>query len=340
MTAPRWPRLLLALAATLASLAGAELLSRAVAPTDFRKPPEPVPDDVWRGLLHRPSEIPGLAYELRPGREGRAQGAEVRTNAFGMRDDEPWSGTGPPPARIAILGDSFTFGFGVAADETYPNVLERRLEAELGAGAVEVLNLGVGGYSTRDEALVLRHRALAWDPGLVVVGYVLNDPEIDPIQPLHAYFQEVAWWQRSNLLRLAARVRWNRELARFGNDYVRSLHDPAGRKWRSVVESFASMAEAAGERSVPVLVAIFPMTEAKPWADYPYRDLHAQVAEAARAAGLEALDLLPAFEPVPGEALRVGPRDRHPNERAHALAAEAIRRWIAERVERIALTPG
>ena len=47
--------------------------------------------------------------------------------------------------RIVGLGDSFTFGTGVRAGETFLAELERQLAAERGAGRFEGLNLGVMG---------------------------------------------------------------------------------------------------------------------------------------------------------------------------------------------------
>ncbi|OGB95519.1 MAG: hypothetical protein A2Z31_05045 [candidate division NC10 bacterium RBG_16_65_8] len=49
--------------------------------------------------------------------------------------------------RIIALGDSLTYGYGVAAEEAYPAVLERELGKRF---AVEVLNLGVAGAQSAD----------------------------------------------------------------------------------------------------------------------------------------------------------------------------------------------
>ena len=64
-------------------------------------------------------------------RRTRIGAQTVTTNSFGMRDTEP----APPDAasirNILALGDSFTFGFGVEAHETYP---EGARAASRGAG--------------------------------------------------------------------------------------------------------------------------------------------------------------------------------------------------------------
>jgi lysophospholipase L1-like esterase len=79
--------------------------------------------------------------------------------------------------KILILGDSVTFGFGVACEETFPWLLEAILnhsglpENE----PVEVINSGVSGYSTYNELQLYRGRGRQSDPDLVVLALVLND---------------------------------------------------------------------------------------------------------------------------------------------------------------------
>ncbi|MGH7338227.1 MAG: SGNH/GDSL hydrolase family protein, partial [Myxococcota bacterium] len=313
LTTKRLFVLVLSATSLAVSLACAELLLRFFRPLGADGEPRRRPRPVWRELLHQRSAVPGLTYELAPNRREQSQGTMIRTNSFGMRDDEPRAAEGAPVRRIVVLGDSFTFGFGVRGDETYPNVLERLLDAETHDARFEVLNLGVGGYSTRDEALVLEHKGMRWNPELVVVGYVLNDPEIDPVQPLHQHFREPTWWQRLELGRLLASFESSLAIAFFGKgDYYEYLH-ARERKWRSVVLGFERIGAIAGARDVPVLVVIFPMT-GKPWAEYPYRELHRKVASLAREKRLEVLDLLDRYSSFPPGELIVAPGDSHPNE--------------------------
>jgi lysophospholipase L1-like esterase len=322
---PGVSKLALILTATAATLGVAEAGLRVLHPVPYRRPPAPLPDSTWRELLHRPSSVPGLPYELTPGRETYARGAPIRTNSFGMRDDEPRDRA---VRRIVALGDSFTFGFGVRGEDTYPNVLERLLEGA--PGVFEVLNLGVGGYSTRDEAIVFEHKALQWNPELAIVGYVLNDPEIDPDQPLQSHYQQPRWWQHVNLLRLAAQAKHALDVRISGNgDYFRYLHAPRGAKWRSVLEAFARIAATARARGIAALVVIFPFTRDEAWEAYPYRDLHDQVSRAARERGLHVLDLLDAFSRHPPRELMAGIGDGHPSTLGHEIAARAIRDWMA-----------
>ena len=132
-------------------------------PVQYMLPPAPIPNDTWRELLHRSSSIPGLSYELVPNKEKFSKGATIKTNSHGMRDDEPLDRDLDSACTVLVIGDSYTFGFGVEGHETYANILEELLKNNAPNKAVQVLNMGVGGYSSRDEALVLKHKGMEWN---------------------------------------------------------------------------------------------------------------------------------------------------------------------------------
>lgn len=301
----------------------AEIVLRVVEPV------APGPDEPWRNRIHRASAIPGLAYELNPGVRGRAFGVPIEINSLGMRGPERQGGDGAPRCVIAAVGDSFTFGFGVEGTKTWPSRLAERLAIDHGL-PTEVLNLGVGGYGTRDEAIVVRERAIPFEPDVIVVAYVLNDPETEPIQPLHAHFAEPSLARRSAVLRRIADGWRGAQIERRGaGDYVRFLHAPGSETWDSVVEGFGEIARHTEQAGVPATVAIFPLLGSASWSAYRYADLHDRVAGAALAAGLEVVDLLPAFATALPSAWAVDPRDPHPNDAGHEAAARALAEAVA-----------
>jgi lysophospholipase L1-like esterase len=110
-------------------------------------------------------------YELVPGFEGEVWGASVKINSHGIRDREYDVRKPAGTYRIAAIGDSITFGNRLAQELTY----SERLEGLFVDRAVEVLNLGVGGYDTLQEVARLEQVGLQFDPDHVVVGYCVND---------------------------------------------------------------------------------------------------------------------------------------------------------------------
>ncbi len=91
---------------------------------------------------------------------------EVEISGLGFRGPEPVS------PRIACLGDSTTFGWGVDQEQAWPAVLGQALE-------VEVLNAGVPGYSTH-QGLAGLDRVLALKPDVVILAYMIRDADPAP----------------------------------------------------------------------------------------------------------------------------------------------------------------
>lgn len=327
--------LLLAFSAALV-LVGTEFALTLFFPTKYLAAPTQALSDVFKTILHQPSTVPGLSFELSPNRQKKYKGIWIRTNSLGMRDTEKLPIASDAVSRIVVLGDSFTFGYRVSGDSSYPSVLEQKLNQGAIETRFEVLNLGVCGYNTRDQAIVLEHKGLPWRPDLVVLGYVLNDPETDPVQPLTRYFHEPALWERSNLARLAAKAWRDLNVRQWGQgDYYQYLHAQGHPKWESVVAAFEDIRELTENRQIPVLVVIFPEKPDRRWQKYSYAGIHNQVAETARAKGLAVVDLLEAFSQYPARTMRVRFGDPHPSPQAHAVAAGAIYDWIADQLPEI-----
>jgi len=73
------------------------------------------------------------------------------------------------------MGDSHTYGEGVPEEQIYPVRLEKKLNLVAGDESIEVLNLGVSGYSSLQGLLLLEKEGLRLSPDYVVVAYGSND---------------------------------------------------------------------------------------------------------------------------------------------------------------------
>ena len=92
--------------------------------------------------------------------------------------------TSPDPRtlRVAIVGDSFTFGWGANDDQTYPSQLEQLLNSKY--GPTEVLNAGICGTGTGNEALWYDMWVSQFHPNIVILTVVPNDTDDDLARPL------------------------------------------------------------------------------------------------------------------------------------------------------------
>jgi hypothetical protein len=127
------------------------------------------------GQMLRPSPHERIVFELIPDLDVVFMGSRVRTNAQGWRDEPHDLAKPPGTIRIAGIGDSVMFGWGVAEGERYTNVLERELNRRHSDRRWEVMTFAAPGYNLVMELEVLRRYALAYDPDAVLYGFVAND---------------------------------------------------------------------------------------------------------------------------------------------------------------------
>lgn len=109
----------------------------------------------------------------------RTRSFTVTTGAQRLRGGDPtWTGA----RRVIALGDSVTFGWGVATDQAWP----ARLAAKLG---VDVVNAGVPAQRLEVMAAWLQKHGAALQPDLVVL---VRRPYPDAADPIQAYAHAVA----------------------------------------------------------------------------------------------------------------------------------------------------
>lgn len=327
----------LALASTLGALGLAELAMATWLPQDGG------PDrraEAWANLVHRRSKTPGLLYELKPNarrvyRPPKQEGVQVpipiTVNRHGMRSPDVELKKGDR-LRVAVLGDSTTFGYGVRDDESYPAVLQTTLAVRDRSREYEVLNFGVAGYNTADEAAVLAHKALRFRPDVIVVGYNLNDPDAESQMPLHAHFRPQAWWESFHLARYVAAVARRPRFKELGyDDPIHYWHAEGGANWAVVEDGFRRIAELADGADIPVVVVIFtvgPPTESPE--TYAMRDVHDQVAREAIENGFDVIDLSIEYARLTASGLVTQLSHDHPNVLGHRAAADAIADYLLD----------
>jgi hypothetical protein len=219
-----------------------------------------------------------------------------RLNSMGFRGPDV-ARTKPPGAyRIVGVGDSFAFGTGVRADDTFLAVLERELNTA-DAGGFEVINLGVPGYDTDNEVNMILARGVALAPDLVIICFFLNDAGGGNI--FQALNQEDtasgprSWVRKSRLVdTVATRIERKRSVQTVIDSY-RLAYEEDSFGWRKVRHAFGNAKGYGSNFGFDVVVVIFPIL----WqlSDYPFADIHTRVGDFVRTLGLPVLDLYPEF---------------------------------------------
>lgn len=130
---------------------------------------------VYERGLYRASNDPVLSYELNPAYAGRSYGTEVKIDSMGLREHELPARCDSNVFRIVCVGDSFTFGMGVAAREAWPHVLNEVAAPPPGYEKIETVNAGVCGYNLIQYCEEIRNKVFNLNPSLILVGLVEND---------------------------------------------------------------------------------------------------------------------------------------------------------------------
>jgi len=293
----------------------------------------PVPES--SGTVVRRTADSEKQYELLPNSSGVVAGAAVSINSFGCRDREYPRVKPAGVVRIVGIGDSLTFGQGVAERDTYL----ARLEDDLAAKhlPVEVINCGVFGYNAREEARRFEEVAGMLEPDIVVIGYELGDILQNP--PLNTNAPGVARDQagtgqlveRRSLVdvlktsRLVTFIayRYSFLLKKFNLRDWDALYGADSPLWKKLAANYVDVAKTANDRKIDLLVAIIPELSNLD-ERYPFRDVHERVAAMCTSLGIQTVDVLPAFRGEDGPGLWVHPRDRHPNPQGHQIIERAL----------------
>ena len=77
--------------------------------------------------------------------------------------------------RVLMLGDSFTEGYTVEYDENVSQVLQQEFNGMSQSPVYQVINLGVGAYSTDQELLVFQDTGKAYCPDVTELMFYHND---------------------------------------------------------------------------------------------------------------------------------------------------------------------
>jgi len=234
----------------------------------------------------------------------------------------------PGVAHTLFLGDSFTFGHGVAdVDARFTNRLRTALDPE----KHRISNLAWPGTDLLWVEEVLKQVFAAGVPvDRAVYVLCLNDIEAfhDPrmtrsieqsrFDPPGLLFRDTYFFNwayfRAQMLRRSKEGDYY--------SFVRADYDGAAFDRFSAV--LARTADLCWTHNARFSVVIFPFLHSL-GPDDPFRVVHEKLAARCGELRIEHLDLRPALAAHRDETLTVNPFDAHPNERAHELAAEAIR---------------
>ena len=104
---------------------------------------------------------------------------EVQTNSWGHRYEEydSLAFNEPNIKKILLIGDSFTFGYGINIEDQFGSILEDLLNKS--NDHFMIINAGVGGWGTLQATRYSHDNFSFFKPDIIVYTFCGNDPDDD-----------------------------------------------------------------------------------------------------------------------------------------------------------------
>lgn len=268
-----------------------------------------------------------------------------RPDFYYRRTVQPGQGKGPARKekgtfRLAVVGDSITYGPYLQFDDVYAKKLERMFNLNALDKKLEVINYGVSGNATSHEVDVVK-QALVDEADLVLLQITLNDPELAPLDVQHEKTKQrfgpfrpspqlktlITYWKTLGFVLM--RLHNTKTHHEYKKYFTELFDDP--NSWNVFYQSLQKIAAMTKAQNVPLMAVVFPLFGQNIDGNYTFKYIHAKIDKALTEIDVPHMDLLPHFLNIPAPRLQVIPGvDFHPNEIGHRLAAEKMYRWLAK----------
>lgn len=240
-----------------------------------------------------------------------------RINSQGCRGADLAPSTGSGVRRILILGDGSSFGVGVHERDTYAARLQALLnessQTQPTGPRYEVINCGVRGYSTEQERRLLESVVGLYSPQLVLLSVSPDDDRFVPDEDVFATAPVVGSLERF--------------FRTWGLVQSRRRPPPVPPNFTTIVDGVRQIekqARATGARLAVITQHHRPLPV--------WNGLDSALTNGLASSGIPFLPLRAVLSPFGEQALVVhGAYDPHPNELAHRVSADAIRKFLADK---------
>ncbi|MDD5246394.1 MAG: hypothetical protein PHS09_03255 [Candidatus Omnitrophica bacterium] len=283
--------------------------------------------------IYRRSFNPYLRYELVPG----AKTTNISINSDGLRGPEYPVNKPKDTFRIIMLGDSETLSVMLAENQTLAAQLEAILNKHSLKTRYEVMNFGVEGYSTFQELEQLQTKGLKYNPDLVILNYVLNDPE-----PGEYYFEKNFLIRHSALARYfffrikKSAIKKERKKLKIKDEIDNYYYYHQPKYFNPLKGAVLEISDIAKEHDNKLVMVIFPTSSimVKDFREkYPYWPLH-KLIKTIPSDNIVFIDLIDEFNRLGLTPQQVSINyeydESHKNAQALGVSAEYIYRVLKE----------
>ena len=273
--------------------------------------------------------------------------SSVTLNSRGLRDLEYDHPKEAGIFRILVLGDSFTYGYGVNnREDLFTEILERRLNEDKILGSsikIEVLNGGGENKITGDWLKLFKEESKIFQPDIVVAIFTYRDAA--PSRIAHITFrklqkeineknQSIWFYRHSALYRFIQNhidgFHISRRIESVCNSmFVGSKEDTI--EWENAKRNLIAIRDLAENNDMPFYLVIFPAL-IKLNENHSFFPILNIIKEFAEKNSIACYSLFESFKGYNGPSLWVSKYDQHPNEKGHQITADALYDYLKDRI--------
>jgi lysophospholipase L1-like esterase len=259
----------------------------------------------------------------------RWEAEKVRINNWGFREREFAAAKPESMFRIAVIGDSYTYGQGIDERERFTNLLEEQLTAR--SGRHEVLNFGRLGAETVDHLKILTDQVVGVRPDFIILQWFTNDVEGNdkgerprPLKLLPSDFlisklnkvSALYYLLNQQWITLQNRLGW---LGSYEDYMITRFGNPSSASSLAAKEAFQNFINVCKNREVPLGVVLFSYRSSS------LAFLTERVLDICAQEAITCIDLRDAFAPYNGDPrLWANRLDPHAGPLANRLAADRL----------------
>jgi len=256
-------------------------------------------------------------------------------NSSGLRDVEHTREKSPGTFRIAFVGDSFTEAWGVQFNKGFSQVLTTMLNETRKDQKYEAIVCAKWGHNSMQELRTYERQCSAFNPDLVIIGYVLNDAEGEKNAPARKEFlyslritkPEGKWlWLYDN----SALFRFfylKKEYFRIKRAWIKGYNRMYGNfaGFRDVQRALLEFKRITESKNQKLVVALLPTLDYELSSSNPFIKYYRIMLDFLKDNNIEACYIFPYFKDKNTIELQVNPGyDSHPNETGHQIIAQAL----------------
>jgi len=264
----------------------------------------------YTGYLQK-SDFPDVVYEFKPEIDSYFKLADFKTNSRGLRDKEYSLEKPANTFRVAVIGGSFTVPAGVEIDEAFHSILEDRFNKENPDFNYEFINFGVSGYRINNKIATLEHKALKYNPDLIL--FILDgsqftedeEKEFKPKSQKNQFFQSFTYKLISKN-KLSTQDNKDQE---FLDEHKTGLD-----QFNLELQKLSNISQ---KNNVPICVVVLDH-------DYSHYEMSKEIKRLVENNNLYYSNTIASFQDIDISELTIYKIDIHPNSKANQIFADSI----------------